>query len=114
MLVFVNLLAGFVLFFVELLLLGFGQVTIVSGHVGFFLVVDVLLAIFQMRSLPRGQSTVLFAIGDAILLVLLAAIDLVNARMTGIDLSRACAGCVAVLGMSRGDANKHKASHCKD
>ena len=98
MLVLINLLTGFVLFFVELLLLAFGQVTIVSGHVGFFLVVNVLLAVFQMRSLPRRQGTILFTVGDTILLVLLAAIDLVDAGMTGINLSRTCAGCVAVLG----------------
>ena len=114
MLVFVDLLTGAVLFLVELSLFALGQVTIVGGHIRFLLVLDVLFAVFHARSLSRRHGVVLEAVGDAVLLILLAGIDFVDARMTRIDLPRSRAGCVAVLGLSSGGANKHETTHCQD
>ena len=114
MLVFVNALAHVVLFRVEADLLGLGQVTAVRGHVSLLLVLNVLFAFFQMRSLFWREFVVLDAIRDALLLIRLAAIDLVDAGMTGIDFPRTSAGCLAVLGLSRGGANKHQTPHCHD
>ena len=113
-LVFVDLPAGLVLLLVELLLLGLGEVTIVSGHISLLLVLGSLFAIFQVRGLSRRQGSVLLAIGDAVLLILLAAIHFVDARMTRIDDSRSGAGCVAVLGLSSGGANRYQTTHCQD
>jgi len=101
MFVLIDLPAGTVLLPVNLPLLALGQVAIVSSHVSFLLVVDMLFAIFQMRSLARRQRTVLFSVRNAILLILLAAIHLVDARMSRIVLPRSGAGCV-VLGLSSG------------
>src|SRR5580658_10183295 len=114
MLVFVDLLAGAVLFLVELSLFALGQVTIVGGHIRFLLVLDVLFAVFHARSLSRRHGVVLKAVGDAVLLILLAGIDFVDARTTRIDLPRSRAGCVAVLGLRRGGANKQETTHCQD
>ena len=114
MLVFVDLLARTILFPVELSLLTLGQVTVVGGHIRFFLVLDMLFFILHTRGLSRRHGAVLHAIGDAVLLILLAGIHFVDARMTWIDLSRARAGCVAVLGLSSGGANKHETTHCQD
>ena len=114
MLVFVDLPAGLVLFLVKPPLLAFSQVTVVGSHVRFLLVLGPLLAIFQMRRLSRRQRPVLIAVGDAVLLILFAAIDFVNAGMTGIDHSRSRAGCVAVLSLSSGGANRYQTTHCQD
>ena len=112
--VFVDSPAGTVLFPVELSLLTFGQVTVMSGHIGLLLVLDILLPIFHARCLSRSHRTVLDTIRDAVLLVLLASIDFIDARMTGIDYTRSRAGCVAVLGLSRGGANQHQTTRCQD
>ncbi len=77
-----------VLFFVELFLFAVSQVTIVSGHIRLLLVLDMLFAVFQARSLSRGKLAVLDAIRDAVLLVRLAGINFVDARMSRIDLPR--------------------------
>ena len=113
-LVSVDLPAGTVLFPVELILFGLGQVTIVGGHVSFFLVIDVLFFVLDAGSLSRRHGTVLDAICDAVLLVLLAGIDFVDARMIRIDYSRSRAGCIAVLGLSSGGANRYQTTHCQD
>lgn len=47
MFVFIDLPAGTVLLLVELFLLALGQVTVVSGHVGLLLVLDMLFAVLQ-------------------------------------------------------------------
>jgi hypothetical protein len=101
MLVLVDLSAGTILLPVELSLFALGQMTIVSSHVSFLLVINMLFAIFQMRGLPGRERTVLFPVRDAILLILLAAIHFVNTRMARIILPRSGAGCV-VLGLSSG------------
>ena len=63
--------------------------TVVSGHIGLLLVLDILFAILQPRSLAGRQRTVFHAIRDPVLLVRLAAIHFVDARMAWIDLARA-------------------------
>jgi hypothetical protein len=113
-LVFVDFLAGLVLLLVELLLLALGQVTIVGSHISLLLVIDVLFLFFNVRGLSRRHGAVLDAIRDAVLLILLAGIDFVDARMIRINYSRSRAGCVAVLGLSSGGANQHKTTHCQD
>jgi len=114
MLVFVDLLAGTVLLPIELPLLALGQMTIVGGHISFLLVLDVLFLSFHVRSLSRRHGAVLDAVGDAVLLILLAPIDFVDARMARIDLPRSRAGCVAILGLSSGGANEQETTHCQD
>jgi len=105
MLILVDLPAGSVLLTVELVLLGLGEVPVVRSHISFLLVLDVLFAILQMRSLTGRERAVLYAVGDAILLIRLAAIDFVDAGMTRIDLTRPRAGRVAILSLSSGGSN---------
>jgi len=114
MFVLIDPLAHVVLLLVELPLLALGQVTIVSRHIGFLLVFNLLFAIFQSRSLPRRQRAVLDAVRDSILLRRLAGIHFVDARMTRIDLPRSRAGCVAVLGLSSSGPHQHQTTHCQD
>jgi hypothetical protein len=113
-LIFSDLLARGVLFPVELFLLAPGQMIVVGGHIILPLVLDILFAILQAQSLARRQRSVLHAIRDPVLRVRLAAIDFVDARMTGIDLAWSGTGSVAVLSLSRGATNKHPTTHCHD
>ena len=108
MLVFVDGLAHVVLALVEVLLLSLRQMSVVSGHVFLFLVLNALFALFQMRSLFWRELAILGAIRDALLLIGFAAVHLVYARMTRIDLSRTS------LRLSRGGANKHQTTHCQN
>jgi hypothetical protein len=64
MLIPVNLPACPVLLTVQLPLFTLGQVPVVCSHIRLFLVLDVLLAILQMRSLTRCQRAVPLAIRD--------------------------------------------------
>jgi hypothetical protein len=112
--VFIYLPAGMVLLSVELALLALGQVTVVGGHIPLLLIVDVLFLTFHVRGLSGRHSAILLAVGNAVLLILFAAVDFVDARMTGINYARPRAGCVAVLGLSSGGANHHKTTHCQD
>src|SRR5579864_6501346 len=108
MLVFVDALAHIVLAVVEIFLLGLGQMTVVSRHVFLLRILNALFAFFQTRSLSGRQLAIFYAIGDAVLLVGFAAIHLVDARMTRIDLSR------TGLRLSSGGANKHQTTHCQN
>jgi hypothetical protein len=114
MLVFVDLLAGAILFAVELSLFSLGEVTVVGSHIRFFLVLDVLFPVLHTRGLSRRHGAVPLAVGDAVLLILLACIHFVDARMAGINLPRSGAGCVVVLGLSSGGTKKHETTHCED
>src|SRR5208337_420155 len=114
MLVLVDFGALTVGFLVELLLVLLGEVAVVLGHISLFVVLQTLLALFQVGSLPRRQLVVLDAVGNAVLLVLFALIDLIDPRMAGINLARAGAGSVAVLGLSRGSTDSHQTTHCQD
>jgi hypothetical protein len=87
-------------FAIELPLILLGQVAVVLRHIALFVVLQALLTAFEMSGLTRSQLTVLDAVRDAILLVGLATIYLIHARMSGIDLVRACARCCLSLSRS--------------
>jgi len=90
--VLVNAPADPVLLPVDASLFRFGEMAIVLGHIFLLAVLDRSLTVFQIGRLLRVQSSVLQTIGDAILLILLALIHFVHARMARIDNARACAG----------------------
>jgi hypothetical protein len=110
-LVFVDGLADAILLPVQAILLGLGEMAIVLSHVCFLAILKIVLALFDIGRLLRVQGAILQAVSDAILLVLLALIDFIDARMTGIDNSRAGARSV---GLSGGGCGGHQASHCQD
>src|SRR5579871_5398631 len=110
-LVFVDLPAGAVLLAVQLPLLALGQVTVVSGHVGLLLILNVLLASLETRSLPWSQRAVLLAVGDAVLLILLAGVDFVHPRMAGIIHARTGAGS---CGLGQRGAGGYQAPRSQD
>ena len=114
MFILVDAIAHVVLFLIELFLLALGQVTVVSGHIGLLLILNILFAILYARSLAGRQRTILDAIRDPVLLVRLTGVDFVDARMTRIDLTRSRAGSVAVLGLSSGGTNKQETTRCQD
>ena len=84
MLVFVDFLALAIGLTIELPLVFLGQVSVVGGHVFLFVVLEALLALFQVRGLPWRQLVVLHSVGDAVLLVLFALVYLIHPRMVGI------------------------------
>ncbi len=86
MLVAVNLTARMILFAVELFLFALGQMTVVSSHISFFLVLNVLLLALDVGSLPGSHGAIFNAIGDAVLLILFTRIDFVNPRMSRVVL----------------------------
>lgn len=87
MLVFVDALAHVICFLVKLALILLGQVAVILGHVLLLVVLKALLAPLKPSGLSRRQFIVLDAVGDPVLLVLFALINLVDARMTGINLA---------------------------
>jgi len=101
-------------FMVELALVALGEVAVVLRHVSLFVVLQALFAAFEARRLSRLELAVLYAIGNAVLLVRFALIDLIDARMAGIDLSSAGARSVAGLGLSRGRSDQHQTACCQD
>lgn len=88
-------------FAIELALVFFRQMAVMLGHVALFISLQALFAPFQTARFGRRELAALDPIGDPLLLIGLAAIDLVDPRMSGIHLSRSCPGCVAVLGLGR-------------
>ena len=100
MLVLVDALAHVVGFFVEMALVLLGQVPIVLGHVALFVVLQALLAAFEAGGLSRSELVIFDAVRDAVLLIGFSAVDLVDTRMSGIDLSGAGCGRI-VLGSAR-------------
>ena len=97
---------------VELALILFRQMAIVFGHIFLLVILQALLALFEMRGLSGLQLAILNSIGDSILLIRFAAIDLVDARMTGIDLPGSGARSVGLL--RSGGTDEHQTTHCKD
>ena len=112
MLVVVDALAHVIGLVVELALVGLGEMAVVLGHVLLFVVLQALLTFFQVCGLARGQLTALDPVGNPVLLAGFAAIDLVDPRMSGIDLVCARTGSVAVL-RSRG-SDEHQTTDCQD
>jgi hypothetical protein len=88
-LVFVNALADAVLLAVDAILFRLGQVAVVFRHVFLLAILNRGFPLLEIRRLLRVQRSVLHPVGDTILLVLFALVDLVNARMAGINYTRA-------------------------
>jgi hypothetical protein len=112
MLVLVDALAHVVGFFVEMALVLLGQVPVVLGHVTLFVVLQALLAAFEAGGLSRSELVIFDAVRDAVLLIGFSAVDLVDTRMSGIDLSGAGSGRI-VLGLSRGRSDDHQTADCQ-
>ncbi len=89
-------------FMVELVLILLGEMAVVSSHITFFVVLQALLAVLQAGGLSRLQLSVLNSVGDPILLIGFASVDLIHARMAGVDLARTGAGRVALRLSSSG------------
>jgi len=99
-------------FLIELALVFLRQVAVVFGHVFLLVILQPLLALFKMRSLSRSQLAILHAIGDAVLLIGLALVDLIDPRMSGIDLIWSGARSVGLL--RSGGTDEHQTTHCKN
>ena len=92
MLVFVDGVADAILLAIDAVLLGLGEMTVVRRHIFLFAVLNIRLTLFEIGGLLRAQLAALDAIADALLLVFFATVDLVHARMAGIDDAGAGAG----------------------
>jgi hypothetical protein len=110
-LVFIDLLAHLVLRALEVLLFLLREVAAMFGLVLRFALLDLVLTIFQMRSLARAQFAVLDSVGDAVLLVLLTIVNVVFpivpcllAARSRVLRGRACRGSGGgrLRGLSRG------------
>src|SRR5579863_2855616 len=108
----INALAHMVGFMIELALVVLREMAIILSHIAFFVILQALFAALQMGSLAGREFVVLHAVGDAILLVGFTAVDLIHARMAGIDLARPGAG--RVLSLRSGRSDNHQTTHCKD
>ena len=111
-LILIDAIAHAIGFAVELPLICLGQMAIVRSHVSFFVVLQALFALFEVGSLSGRQLAVLYTVGDAVLLVSFATVDLVDTWMAGIELVRTSAGSVGLL--RSGGTEEHQATHCKD
>jgi len=101
-------------FAVELALVLLGEVAAVLGHIFLFIVLKALFAAFQALGFAGRELAAFYTLGDAGLLMRLATVHLIHARVAGIDLSGAGPGGVAGLGLSRGRSDKHQAAGCHD
>ncbi len=77
-----------------------------SSHVSFFLILNVLFLVLDVRSLARSHGAVLHAVGDAVLLILLARVDFVDARMSRVVLPGAS--------LSNSGADRNQTAYCHD
>lgn len=75
---------------VQVALLGFGQMSVVSRHIFPLRLLQLGFAFFQMRRFFRAQRAVADATSNALLLTSFAAVDLVDARVARIFHARAC------------------------
>lgn len=112
MLVFVDALTHVVGFAIELALVLGGKMTIVLGHVFLFVTLKPLFAAFQPLGFSGRELPALYAVGDPVLLLLFALIDLVHARVTGINIARSRTSSIVLLRSSGSD--KHQATGRKD
>jgi len=88
-LVVVDLFAHFVLRALEVLFFLRREVATVLGFVLGFALLDLVFTVFQVRSLTGTQLSVLDSVGNAILLVLLASVDVVLPAMASFMAARA-------------------------
>ena len=109
----VDLSAHVVRFMIQLPLIFLGEVPVVGSHVLLFVVLQPLLASFEVSRLSRRQSSTLYTVGDPVLLVLFPPVDLIDARVPRIILPRTCAGSVAVLGLSSSRSHNDQTAHCQ-
>lgn len=88
-------------FAIQLALVLLGEVAVVFGHIAFFIILQAFFTALQTTGFTRREFPILYAIGDTLLLIGFAVIDLVHAGMSGIDSTGAGSGCFAVLSLSR-------------
>lgn len=112
MLIRVDALAHVVGFAIELALVLLREMAVVFGHIALFIILQALFTALQPGSLPGRELAILYAIGNAILLVCFAAVDLIHTRMAGIDLASSGAG--SILSSRSGRSDNHQTTHCKD
>src|SRR5262245_41308953 len=111
-LVFRDAAADAILAVIQLGLLRLGQMAIVFRHVTLFLPLNAGFALLQMGSFLGAQRAVVDPVGNALLLVSLAAVYLIHPRMAGIYLPRSGArGCGC--GLSSGRARQKQATDCQ-
>jgi len=89
--VFGDAVAHMIGFAIELALVLLCEMTIVLGHESLLVILQAFLATLEPAGLCRRELAIFNAVGDSFLLIGFAAIDLVDARMSGIDLSRSSA-----------------------
>ena len=111
-LVFVDAIAHVIRFAVELALILRSKMAIVLGHILLLVVLEALFAAFQPPRLSGRELAALYAVADPVLLVLFALIDLIYARMTGIDIAGSGASGIVLLCSSGSDI--HQATRRKD
>src|SRR5208282_2664137 len=85
MLVVVDALADPVLLTIDPFLLGLGEMAVVLRHVLLLAVLHTGLSLLKIRRLLRVQFAALDAVANALLLVFLATVHLIDTRMSGID-----------------------------
>lgn len=83
--------AHMIRFAIELALVFLCEMTIVLGHKSLLVILQAFFATLQPPRLCGRELAILDTVRDSFLLVGFAAIDLVDARMSGIDLSRSSA-----------------------
>ena len=87
-------------FAIELALVLLREMTIVLGHESLLVILQAFFTTLQPAGFCRRELAILNAVGDSFLLIGLAAIDLVDAGMSGIDLSGSSARSVSSLSRS--------------
>lgn len=97
MLVFGDAGAHVIGFTIELALVFFREMAVVLGHISFLVPGQTLFASFQAAGFAGRKLSALDAVCNPLLLIGFATIDLVDARVPRIDLSR-----TRVAGLSRG------------
>ena len=112
MLVFVDRAADAVLLTVDAALLGLGQMAVVLRHVSFFAVLHCGFTLFQMGGLLGVQFAVGDSVANALLLACFATIDLIDARMAGIDDPGAGTGSIGI-GLSSSGTGDHQSTDCQ-
>src|SRR5579872_4036376 len=99
-------------FAIELALVLLREMAVVLRHVALLVILKALFTSFEARGLSGPELSVLYAVSDALLLPSFTAVDLVDTRVSGIDLACTSAGRVGVL--SNGRPERNQATHRKN
>ena len=75
-------------FAIELALVFLCEMTIVLGHESLLVILQTFFSTLEPAGFCRRELAIFHAVRDSFLLIGFAAIDLVDARMSGVDLSR--------------------------